>query len=105
MGQVETDEIYVGVSKTGEQFVFPVQAKGARDNVGVIQVEQDLALCKSKFETLRCRPIAAQFIADDLVALFEFEVSKGEVSIKEERHYRLVPNDDLTDEELRTYRS
>jgi len=37
--------------------------------------------------------------------LFEFEVSKGEVSIKEERHYRLVPNDDLSDDELRTYRS
>ncbi len=105
MGQVETDEIYVGVSKTGEQFVFPVQAKGAKDNVGVIQVEQDLALCESKFPTLRCRPIAAQFIADDLVALFEFEVSGGEVCIKEERHYRLVPNDDLSDEELRTYRS
>ena len=42
----------------------------------------------------------AQFIADDLVALFEFEVSKGEVCTKEERHYRLVPNDDLSDDEL-----
>jgi len=33
MGQVETDEIYVGISKTGEQFVFPIQAKGAKDSV------------------------------------------------------------------------
>jgi hypothetical protein len=105
MGQVETDEIYVGVSKTGEQFVFPIQAKGAKDSVGIIQVEQDIALCDSKFPTLRCRPIAAQFVAEDLVALFEFQVLKGEVSIKEERHYQLVPNDDLTDEELMAYRT
>jgi len=105
IGQVETDEIYVGISKTGEQFVFPIQAKGAKDSIGIIQVEQDLALCQSKFPTLRCRPIAAQFVADDLVALFEFQVLEGEVSIKEERHYRLVPNNDLTDEELIAYRS
>lgn len=105
MGQVETDEIYVGISKSGEQFVIPVQAKGAKDSVGIIQVEQDLALCESKFPSLRCRPIAAQFVENDLVALFEFQMSEGQVSIKEERHYRLVPNDDLTDEELVAYRS
>lgn len=105
MGQVETDEIYIGINKNGEQFVFPVQAKGAKDSVGIIQVEQDLALCASKFPSLRCRPIAAQFVENDLVALFEFQMSEGRLSIKEERHYRLVPNDDLTDEELLEYRS
>ncbi len=47
IGQVETDEIYIGISKTGEQFVFPVQAKGARDNIGIIQIEQDFALLRN----------------------------------------------------------
>ena len=28
MGQIETDEVYVGVNKQGQQFVIPVQAKG-----------------------------------------------------------------------------
>lgn len=105
MGQVETDEIYVGISKNGEQFVFPVQAKGAKDSVGIVQVEQDIALCESKFPSLRCRSIAAQFVERDLVALFEFQMSEGLLSIKEEKHYRLVPNDDLTDEEIMGYRS
>lgn len=105
IGQVETDELYIGVSKTGEQFIFPLQAKGARDKVGIIQLEQDFALCESKFPTLTCRPLAAQFMQDDVIALFEFERSEGKVCIKEEKHYRLVPNKDLTDDELVDYRS
>lgn len=35
MGQVETDEIYVGLDRRGVHFVFPVQAKGARDALGI----------------------------------------------------------------------
>jgi hypothetical protein len=105
MGQVETDEIYVGVNKSGEQFIFPIQAKGARERIGIIQLEQDLALCASKFPTLTCRPVAAQFIDDDLIALFEFERSEGTLSIKEEKHYCLVPNEDLSNEEIARYRS
>ena len=31
MGQVETDEIYVGVDKGGSHYVVPVQAKGGGD--------------------------------------------------------------------------
>jgi hypothetical protein len=30
IGQVEIDEIYIGVDKKGAHYVFPVQAKGAR---------------------------------------------------------------------------
>ena len=29
IGQVETDEVYVGVDKSGAHYVVPVQAKGA----------------------------------------------------------------------------
>jgi len=105
VGQVETDEIYIGVSRTGEQFVFPVQAKGARENVGIVQIEQDFAVCRAKFPNLTCRPIAAQFVESDLIALFEFEISGGEISIKEEKHYRIVPNEGLSDEEIAGYRS
>lgn len=104
VGQVETDELYVGISTSGEQFIIPVQAKGAKDSIGIVQVEQDLAVCESKYPTLRCRPIAAQFVEADLIALFEMTMSKGEVAIKEERHYQLVPNDDLSDEEIMAYR-
>ncbi|MBN1611406.1 MAG: hypothetical protein JW940_32530, partial [Polyangiaceae bacterium] len=42
MGQIEIDELYVGISKSGAQFILPVQAKGGRDHIGRIQLEQDI---------------------------------------------------------------
>jgi hypothetical protein len=104
IGQVETDELYVGVGKPGTQYIVPVQVKGRSDEVGIVQIEQDFALCESKFSTLACRPVAAKLMEDDLIALFEFVKSQDEVSIKEEKHYRLVPNEDLTASEIERYR-
>lgn len=100
IGEVETSEIYVGISMTGSQFVFPLQARGPRDYIGTLQVEHDLAVCASKFPALICRPIGAQFIEDNVIALFEFTLYDREVSIKEEKHYHLVRDEDLSDEEI-----
>lgn len=105
MGQVETDEIYVGVDQRGAQYVFPVQAKGGTDQLGIVQIEQDFALCATKFVQLICRPIAAQFIEDNLIALFAFEESDSGVAISDEKHYRLVQPDQMTDEDLINYRN
>ncbi|MGI8435650.1 MAG: endonuclease [Chthoniobacterales bacterium] len=104
MGGVETDEMYVGVSRNGVHYVLPVQAKGGRDRLSVVQIEQDIALCAEKFPSLVCRPIAAQFMRGDVIALFEFEVTDEQVTIRDERHYRLVPPDELSAEELAQYR-
>lgn len=104
LGQVETDEIYVGLDRRGAHYVLPVQAKGGRDKLSVVQIEQDVALCADRFPLLICRPIGAQFMADDLIALFEFEVGQTGVAISAERHYRLVPPDELTPEDLDNYR-
>ena len=104
IGQVETDEIYVGVDRRGAQFVFPVQAKGGTDQLGVVQIEQDFALCVEKFPHLICRPIAAQFIEENLIALFSFEEGAEDIRINDERHYRLVKPEHMTDEDLMIYR-
>lgn len=104
IGQVETDELYVGVDARGAHYVFPAQAKGGRDQLGVVQVEQDVALCAAKFPALACRPIAAQFMNGDVIALFELRIDEaGDVRKVAERHYRLVPPSELTDDELRAY--
>ena len=49
MGQVETDEIYIGVDKKGAHYVFPIQAKGGKDKLNVVRIEQDFAVCSTKF--------------------------------------------------------
>jgi len=104
VGQVETDEIYVGVARRGTHYVLPVQAKGGTDRQNVVQIEQDFALCADRFPGLICKAIAAQFMADDLIALFEFEQNEGVVALVREKHYRLVPPEEISEEDLSRYR-
>lgn len=101
--QVETDEIYIGLDKRGAHYTVPVQAKGGKDKIGIVQIEQDFELCAIKFPDLICRPIAAQFINKNLIALFEFEQMKGEIKVVSEKHYRLVLPDELSSDELKSY--
>lgn len=105
IGQVETDEIYVGLDRGGVHYVLPVQAKGKNDEIGIVQIEQDLALCEEKFPTLRARSIAAQFLDDEVIALFEFGLDPEREVVKlAERHYKLAPSSELSEEELALYR-
>jgi len=105
IGQVETDEIYVGLDTRGAQYVVPVQAKGAREHIGMVQLEQDVALCADKFAGLICVPVAAQFMEHKRIALFAFEQTSEGISLCLERHYVLVQPDELSEEELAAYRS
>ena len=103
MGQVETDEIYVGIDRRGVQYVFPVQAKGGTDKLNIVQIEQDFAVCAQKFPNLVCRAIAAQFMEDNVIALVGFELGDDGIALADEKHYRLVVPDEVTAEDLRTY--
>ena len=105
IGAVETDEVYIGLDKRGVHYVFPVEAKGAKERLGRVQIEQDIALCEAKFSNLVCRPIGAQFMQDKVIVLFEFEMDRDNLVIVSERHYQLVPADELSDDDLARYKS
>ena len=105
-GQLETDEVYVGVDRRGAHYVFPIQAKGGSDYLSVVQIWQDFKMCKKKFPGLIAQPVAAQFMAGNVIALFSFEWDGGDgitLSPGGERHYRLVQPDELSDAELDAY--
>lgn len=104
IGQIEIDEVYVGVDRQGRQYIMPTQAKGGTDQLGVVQTEQDLAYCAQKFPDLICRAISAQFMPNDVIALFELTVEEDEVRVVDERHYRLVPSSEITADDLASYR-
>ncbi len=104
IGQVETDEIYVGVDKAGQQFIIPVQAKGGTDRLGISQIEQDLALCSEKYPGLICRALACQFVARDIVAMFEFSIEDDRIVKINERHYRIVDASEISPDDLNNYR-
>ena len=93
IGQVEVDELYVGVDRQGVQYVLPVQAKGGRDQLSIVQIEQDMAVCRQHFPALQCRPIAAQFMGKSQIAMFELTEQQGRLVVLEERHYELVPTE------------
>jgi hypothetical protein len=67
------------------------------------QVLQDEACCKIKFPDLICRPVSAQFMDDDVIALFELTVENGNALIVEERHYKLVPSDQIDSATIHRY--
>ena len=104
MGQVETDEIYVGLDKSGSHYIIPVQAKGGSDRLNRVQIEQDIAVCVEKLPSLICRPVGAQFMQDEQIALFEFEQQGDDIKIASEKHYQLVPPEGVTDQDLLMYR-
>lgn len=105
VGQIEIDEIYVGIDRHGRQFVVPVQAKGGSDRHGVVQTQQDIACCAQKFPELICRAISAQFMSGDRIAMFELTVIDGQVRIVDEKHYQLFSSSDISKADLQQYRT
>jgi hypothetical protein len=103
IGQIEIDEIYVGIDRYGRQFVIPVQAKGGNDRLSAVHAKQDIACCKQKFPGLMCRAISTQFMDEQLIVLFELDVEDGEVRVVDEKHYRLVPGDQVSASDLALY--
>lgn len=103
IGQVETDEIYVGIDKAWQQYIIPVQAKGGTDKLGISQIEQDLALCAEKYPELICRSIACQFVTRDIVAMFEFAIEEQRIVKVNERHYKIVEATEISGDDLRAY--
>ena len=103
IGQVETDEVYLGIDKQGVHYVFPVQAKSSNDKVGVVQIEQDFSVCSEKFPNAIGRPIAAQSLNEKTIVLFEFVMTDEGVKVASEKHYQLVEPDDLSESEIGEY--
>jgi hypothetical protein len=85
--------------------LVPVQAKGGKDKHGRQQTEQDIACCEQKFQALRCRPVSAQFITKNKIAMFELTMQDDEIKVVSEEHYELVPAASIAPEDLALYAS
>ena len=103
VGQIEIDEIYVGIDRHGRQFVVPVQAKGGSDKHGVVQTQQDVAFCEQAFKNLSCRPVSAQFMSNQRIAMFELTVVDGVIKVVDEKHYQLVASSAISADDLQAY--
>jgi hypothetical protein len=90
IGQIEIDEIYLGVDKFGNRYIIPVQAKGGNDKIGFVQTEQDTIFCEERYPDLICRPISVFRINDNQLALLELNITGDDLEIVSEVHYTLV---------------
>ncbi len=104
IGQIEIDELYVGIDKHGCHYVIPVQAKGGKDQIGIVQTTQDIRFVDEKFPGMRCCAVAAQFMDDKVIALFELTLQDNEIKVVEERHYRLVAAKNIDQNAIKNYR-
>jgi hypothetical protein len=104
IGQIEIDELYIALDKHGCHYLIPVQAKGGKDQIGVVQIGQDQAFAAEKFPGMRCRSIAAQFMQDSVIAMFELTIEDDQVRVVEERHYKLVEANKIDQVAIREYR-
>lgn len=104
IGQVEVDEIYVGINRRGTHFVLPCQAKSPGDRFGIAQIMQDMALCQERYPMAICRPIALQFTGENRVAVLELTVLEREerlmLNVVDEKHYQLVPRAQISNQDL-----
>lgn len=103
VGQIEIDEVYVGIDRHGRQFVVPVQAKGGDDKHGVVQTQQDILCCAEKFPNLICRAVSAQFMSEGRIAMFELAAQDGEIKVVDEKHYQLVSANNISTKDLQEY--
>ena len=104
IGQIEIDELYIGLDTHGCHYAIPVQAKGGNDQIGVVQTTQDIRFVEERLPGLRCRSVSVQFMSDGIVAMFELVLQGDEIKVAEERHYKLAPAADLDQTAIRSYR-
>ena len=105
VGQIEVDEIYLGVNKRGAHYVIPCQAKSPGDRFGIVQVMQDVLLCREKYPNAICRPIALQFQGPNEVAMLELSITHDgdllRLNVVDEKHYKLSMRAEVTQEQIR----
>ena len=103
IGQIEVDEIYIGVNSRGAHFSIPCQAKSPGDSFGIVQTMQDIALAKQTYPQTICRPLALQFLSENDVAIAEVDVIEEDEEFRllvvDEKHYSLVEKSEISDEE------
>ena len=56
--------------------------------------------CRVKYSELICRSVAAQFMPNDLIAMFELTLEDEDIKIVDEKHYKLVPASNISKDDL-----
>jgi hypothetical protein len=94
-GQVEIDDLYVGVDKDGRGYVIPVEAKEEGERLGLDKAVALALFARLRFPKLICHPVGIMRRGVHLFDCVEFEPSEemSTVAVLELRRYQLVAED------------
>ncbi len=97
-GQVEIDDLYLGVDTNGRQYVIPVEGKTVDEPMGVVQIVNMIAYAKQTFPDLALRPVAIKAWSDQSLFFVEFNdaVDANDIAVHEYRRYILIRDPHLT---------
>jgi hypothetical protein len=91
VGQVEIDDVYVGVDQQSKQFIIPIQAKSSHDLISATQCSQDILYCEYFHPNYKCRSVAIKSIGNETLAVFELKAkAPGHICIVNERHFQFI---------------
>lgn len=92
-GQIEVDDLYIGLNTKGQQFVVPIEAKSADDRLNKTQIVQMIAFAQERYPKLILKPVGVQEMKDGSLVLIQFTPAThpDAVKIAEMRRYKLVP--------------
>ena len=92
VGQIEIDDLYLGVDTDGRWYILPVEAKGPKERIGRVQISNMTAFAQQRFPELTLRPLAAQEFTYGSIFFFEFngKVEIQEIAVTEAKRYRLI---------------
>ena len=94
LGQVEIDDLYIGVDTDGVGYLLPLEAKSGalKDQLGVVQITQMVKFAREHFDDLPLRPIGIKVLPDDTFVFLEFTATEdsNEVATRRYKRYQLV---------------
>ena len=88
MGQVEIDDLYLGVNEDGEWSAMPIEAKVGNELLGVVQIRALTLFAQSRFTKLHVRPLGIKSLSDGTLLFVEFNDRTGFDAVAPRRYKR-----------------
>ncbi len=91
-GQVEIDDLYLGVDTDGNQYVIPIEAKTADEPLGLVQIASLNAFAQDNFPSLTLQSIAIKFWSDASIFFVAFNqtLDCDDIKVTKFKRYRLI---------------
>jgi hypothetical protein len=103
-GPVDVDELYVGLRDFGSPCIVPLLVQRPDHPIDGACLERVEAFCHHHYRGLTPRFVAVQLKPTDygeVVVVFDLVRRDDRVRLRAEKHYRLVPADQISDEDLK----